>query len=282
MGDSFVNITLVCTVLLLLIVKRCRRTAVFWTLAGFGGLLAVQLLKWTIHLPRPVAIYHGASAYGFPSAHTTMNLVLYGFLAIMVVRQIAGAWRWALFSAVGLIAFIIGFSRLYLGAHWLSDVLGGYFIGISWATLLGIAYLKKGDKAVPRRLLGGTVLTVVIIAGGWHIAQQHKKDLAFYAPRYKMQTIMLASYTANGWRELPAYRIDLAGERGTTLNHPVGGVHRRSGSISIVHAMGTTTAVRSEKYIKTVFFKRIDWRIASVTAFEQRSHRSRAHYSARR
>lgn len=212
LGDSFVNISLACAVLLILLAKRCHRAAGFWALAILGGLLAVQLLKWTIHLPRPVAIYLGASAYGFPSGHTTMSVVLYGFLAILMVRQVGGTWRWGLFSGVLLIAFIIGFSRLYLGAHWLSDVLGGYFIGISYATLLGIAYLKRANKAVPQRLLGGAVIAIVVIAGGWHVTQQHKKDLSFYAPRHNEKTIALFSWQTDGWHDLPSWRIDMEGE----------------------------------------------------------------------
>ena len=212
LGDSFVNIALFCTVLLVLLVKRCYRAASFWASTVLGGLLAVQVLKWTIHLPRPVPIYDGASAFSFPSGHTTMSVILYGFLAILIVRQVGTAWRWGLVSIVVFIASIVGFSRLYLGAHWLSDVLGGYFIATSWATIVGIAYLKKADKPVPKRLLAGTVLGVVLIVGGWHVTQQHKKDLSFYAPRHTMQTMALASWLTNGWRNLPVYQIDLAGE----------------------------------------------------------------------
>jgi len=91
LGDSFVNVSLACAVLLILIAKRCHRAAGFWALTVIGGLLGVQLLKWTIHLPRPVTIYHGASAYGFPSGHTTMSVILYGFLAILLARRLAGA-----------------------------------------------------------------------------------------------------------------------------------------------------------------------------------------------
>jgi len=168
LGDSFVNISLALAVLLVLLAKRCRRAAGFWALTGIGGLLGVQLLKWTIHLPRPVDIYHGASAYGFPSGHTTMSMVLYGFLSILLARRLAGAWRWGLFSSVMLVAFVIGISRLYLGAHWLSDVLGGYFIGASCAAVMGIAYLRRADEIIPRRLLGFAVVLVIVIAGGWH------------------------------------------------------------------------------------------------------------------
>jgi membrane-associated phospholipid phosphatase len=209
LGDSFVNVSLACAVLLVLLARRCYRAAGFWALTVLGGLLGVQVLKWAIHLPRPVSIYHGASAYGFPSGHTTMSVILYGFFAILIARRLAGAWRWGLFSSVMLIAFVIGISRLYLGAHWLSDVLGGYFIGMSWAALMGIAYLKWPDAKIPRRLLGLVAILVILIAGGWHVIRRHEKDLAFYARRYNVRTMLVSDWQSAGWRDLPVWRIDI-------------------------------------------------------------------------
>ncbi|MGB5422908.1 MAG: VTT domain-containing protein [Desulfobacterales bacterium] len=212
LGDSFVNICLFGAVLLVLLGKRCYRAAGYWTLTVLVGLAGVQLLKWLIHSPRPMALYHGASAYGFPSGHTTMSVILYGFLAILLARGLSGTLRWGLFVSVFLISFIIAISRLYLGAHWLSDVLGGFFVGASWAALLGIAYLKNPDIGLPRRLLGFATILVIVVAGGWHVSRHHEKDLAFYSPRYDLQTMPLATWLADGWRELPAWRIDMAGE----------------------------------------------------------------------
>ncbi len=213
LGDSFVNICISGAVLLVLLARRCHRTAGFWVLTILGGLLGVQLLKWLVHLPRPVALYQGASAYGFPSGHTTMSVIIYGFLAILIARGLAGSLRWGFFITVFALSFIIAISRLYLGAHWLSDVLGGFLVGTSWIALLGIAYLKGPAEKVPRRLLGLVALLVMVIAGGWHVAQRHEQDLAFYAPRHKVQSMPLKKWLANGWRQLPAWRIDLAGEQ---------------------------------------------------------------------
>ncbi|MCF6289958.1 MAG: VTT domain-containing protein, partial [Desulfobacterales bacterium] len=223
LGDSFVNICLSGAVLLVLLVKRCHRTAGFWVLTILGGSLGVQLLKWLIHLPRPVALYHGASAYGFPSGHTTMSVIIYGFLAILISRGLFSRLRWGFFVTVFVLSFIIAISRLYLGAHWLSDVLGGFLIGTSWIALLGIAYLKGPAETVPRRLLGLAALLVIVIAGGWHVAQRHEKDLAFYAPRHNVQSMPLKKWLADGWRELPAWRIDLAGEREQPLTIQLAG-----------------------------------------------------------
>jgi membrane-associated phospholipid phosphatase len=94
--------------------KRCYRAASYWAVTALVGLAGVQLLKWLIHSPRPIALYHGASAYGFASGHTTMSVVLYGFLAILLARGLSGALRWGLFVSVFLISFIIAISRLHL------------------------------------------------------------------------------------------------------------------------------------------------------------------------
>ncbi|NOY87327.1 MAG: phosphatase PAP2 family protein [Deltaproteobacteria bacterium] len=212
LGDSFVNICISGAVLLVLLLKRRYRTAGYWVLTILGGLLGVQLLKWLIHLPRPVALYHGTSAYGFPSGHTTMSVILYGFLAILIARGLSSTLRWGLFVSVFVVSFVVAISRLYLGAHWLSDVLGGFFIGTSWVALLGIAYLKRPSEGVPRRLLGLVTVLVIVIAGSWHVSRRHEKDLAFYAPRYNVQSMPLATWLADGWRELPAWRIDMKGE----------------------------------------------------------------------
>lgn len=223
LGDSFVNVSLFCAVLLVLLARRCYRAAGFWAFTVLGGLLGVQLLKWAIHLPRPIGIYHGASAYGFPSGHTTMSVILYGFLSILIARRLSGAWRWGLFSSVMLIAFAIGMSRLYLGAHWLSDVFGGYFFGMCWAALLGIAYLKWPDAKIPRRLLGLVVVLIILTAGGWHVIRRHETDLAFYARRYNVQSMRLADWQTNGWRDFPAWRIDMEGEHEQPLTVQLAG-----------------------------------------------------------
>jgi membrane-associated phospholipid phosphatase len=212
-GDSQVNVCMAVSILVVLLAKRCYRTAGFWTVTVAGGWAGVRLLKWAFHLPRPMTLYHGVSAYGFPSGHTTMNLILYGFLAILLMRGMEGTWRWGNFVAALLISFIIAVSRLYLGAHWLSDVLGGFFIGTAWIALLGIAYLKSPAERVPRGLLGLVALLVIVIAGGWHVTRQRDRDLAFYAPQQEVQSMPLRTWLKGGWRRLPPWRLDMAGDR---------------------------------------------------------------------
>jgi hypothetical protein len=160
-----------------------------------------------------MALYHGISAYGFPSGHTTMSVILFGFLAILLMRGMDGTWRWGNFVAALLLSFLIAVSRLYLGAHWLSDVLGGFFIGTAWTALMGIAYLKSPVERVPRGLVVLVALLVFLIAGGWHAVRQRDKDIAFYAPQREIQSMTLSAWRDGGWVRLPPWRVDLAGER---------------------------------------------------------------------
>jgi membrane protein DedA with SNARE-associated domain/membrane-associated phospholipid phosphatase len=103
--------------------------------AGLGEILLV-LLKLTFHRPRPahhLAVAHG---YSFPSGHAFSATIVYGFLIYMV-------WKFsrnrALNSAIsGTLIFLIvliGISRIYLNVHWLTDVLGGYAMGLAWLVL---------------------------------------------------------------------------------------------------------------------------------------------------
>ena len=106
-------------------------------------------LKEIFQRPRP-AFQHpfvSIAGYSFPSAHASVGLLLYGFLAI-IACQIWGAWRARvsiLLAAVFLIA-LIGFSRIVLGVHYLSDVMGGYAAALGWLSLslTSVEMLRRG------------------------------------------------------------------------------------------------------------------------------------------
>lgn len=211
LGDSFVNTSLVIAIFIVLFVLRLRRTALFWLLAAVGGSLGMQFLKWFFQRPRPISLYEGISALSFPSGHTTMSMVVYGFLAIILARNLTGMRQWLLFSSALVITFLIGFSRLYLGIHWFSDVLGGTLAGISWVALMGIVWLRHTDEHIPRRLLIVTVLAVHGTAGAWHVMQKHGQDLHLYAPHQIAQNLEQKTWQDSAWQELPAARLDMEG-----------------------------------------------------------------------
>ncbi len=120
--------------------------------------------KIALHRQRPAGIgVYDETFFSFPSGHATVAVAFYGFIAYFLIRQI-GTWRSRLnlsFAAIMLIA-AIGFSRLYLGVHFLSDVLGGYLLGILWL-IIGICMtelLTMGKSGGPMLSLSPPALRI--------------------------------------------------------------------------------------------------------------------------
>lgn len=123
---------------------RRRYTAVlaFWlTMAGTG--IAVQYGKTFISRDRPDKVaFYPEHNFSFPSGHATTAISLYGMLAYFLYRHMRRGWqRHAMLLATGVVILLIGFSRIYLGVHFLSDVLAGFLLGATWV-LLGISLME--------------------------------------------------------------------------------------------------------------------------------------------
>ena len=111
---------------------RCRRR---WALAlpivMTGTWLVESVGKWAVDRPRP-----NGMAWGFPSGHTLSVVVLFGVIAYLISTSgMRRGWRCAVTATCAVLALAVGFSRLYLGMHWLSDVGGGFAVGLAYLAL---------------------------------------------------------------------------------------------------------------------------------------------------
>ncbi len=125
-----------------------RLLALVWLFASAGGGILDTVLKVLFERPRPAfrdpAI--NTTTLSFPSGHSMGAVVGYGFLAYVLVLALPRAWQRVLAVAVlGLLIVAIGFSRVYLGAHYLSDVLGGLTVGGCWLAvcILGVEVVRR-------------------------------------------------------------------------------------------------------------------------------------------
>lgn len=133
LGNEFIIIT-GGIIALFLIVKRHKREATFFFLTVFSGFLLNSLLKYLLKIPRPtIDPLYIEMFYSFPSGHAMNSFIFYGTLAYLTYhlthnKKISLT---VTFLSVILI-FLIGFSRIYLGVHYPSDVIGGFLAGFWW------------------------------------------------------------------------------------------------------------------------------------------------------
>lgn len=131
-------------VVVYLLVRRQWRLAVAWVVVQLIALTVIQYTKLAFNRPRPP--YNGAfvmeDSLSFPSGHSLGSMAAYGFLAYLIVLGVVrpSTRRIGIACCIVLIV-VIGFSRMLLGVHYLSDVLAGFVLGLAWL-LLAVALIE--------------------------------------------------------------------------------------------------------------------------------------------
>ena len=112
----------------------------FVSVVGSG--VVAQIIKYLVERPRPLMPAIVETGYSFPSGHGAAALALYGFLVFVIWNTMPPKSRNVWVTLMGTFILLIGFSRLYLGVHYFSDVVGGYVIG-AFFVWLGILISKR-------------------------------------------------------------------------------------------------------------------------------------------
>jgi len=122
--------------------KGRKISAALLAVSTLGGMVLTTTLKSLFQRSRPELFDSGyeASFYSFPSGHATAAAGFYGTLALLVAWRLTGFRRWAVAAAGVALVLLIGFSRLYLGVHYPTDVIAGFLAAPLWVITVGISY----------------------------------------------------------------------------------------------------------------------------------------------
>ncbi len=106
-----------------------------------------QLLKRILQRPRPTEFrIVEETGYSFPSGHSMVSMAFYGYLIYLIYRYIKNKYvKWTLITILNILICLIGISRIYLGVHYTSDVLGGFLLSISYLVI----YISSIKKLLP-------------------------------------------------------------------------------------------------------------------------------------
>ena len=146
LGDGWMPVLLVFAVAAVCAYKRKWVEAAFVIATLSSGILA-GVLKMLVGRQRPPSftmnpsdIFQSFNQYAYPSGHVLFFVVFFGFVACLAWKFFSGWMRWLTISTCALLIVLIGPSRIYLGEHWVSDVIGSYIIGTFWLIILVLLY----------------------------------------------------------------------------------------------------------------------------------------------
>ncbi len=142
LGSDGVLWTVVGAAAIVMALRRRWRLAIYLLVTGAGALVLDPVLKSLVGRLRPVVAHPIAHGTGnsFPSGHSLGSIVCYGAVLLVFLPAARGRWRTAFITVVVALAALIGISRILLGVHYLSDVVGGWAIGIAWLGLTTLAF----------------------------------------------------------------------------------------------------------------------------------------------
>ena len=142
LGYYWVVLPLLAVVVFLFYRRGWKLSAILLCVSAVGSFLLTTMLKSVFERARPELFdsgYH-ASFYSFPSGHATIAVGFYGMLTVILAYRMRGLARWAVVLSGVLVVLLIGFSRLYLGVHYPTDVLAGYLSALLWLVCVGAVY----------------------------------------------------------------------------------------------------------------------------------------------
>lgn len=172
-GNSKTVVIFLTAIEIYLIAKGRYAFAAGLFVAVVGDTLSVNFIKELVARPRPYGSYYIETSYSFPSGHAGISVAFYGTLAYLLWRVRTIPLFWGLGLAASL-ATLIGFSRIYLLEHYLSDVVNGWMIGAIWMCI-GIVLGEQWALKYPQRektaalKWAGTISFILLIYGLFYI-----------------------------------------------------------------------------------------------------------------
>ncbi len=217
LGDGVVLAAATAAMVAALLIHREYRIAGAAAAAVLATAVFVPFLKEFLQRARPQLLYEGADAFSFPSGHASMSMAVLGVAAVLISHRMRQRYRLTIYAAAATVAVLIAFSRIYLAAHWPSDVVAGLLFGAAVVSAFALVVHRRALR-IRAAALGAAFGTAFVLAYGINLGSGHARWMTEYAIQRVPEPLASADWLAGGWRDLPQRRIEFNGETGERLS----------------------------------------------------------------
>lgn len=144
--------------------RKQETAAICWLLVIGLGFGTGEFVKVIAHIARPEGLSYFSDQNAFPSIHTLTATLTFGLTLTMLRQSISYNYRWILWLTTISLIFIVAFSRLYLGFHWFTDVLGALCLGAAFVAAGTFIYRRYEGRPIPLAsfLIPGLVALIIL------------------------------------------------------------------------------------------------------------------------
>lgn len=176
LGQKEVILPVVAVIFAWLIIWKRWRAAFHAAALTVMAAGTVYFLKNFLRSERPWGIFHNTESFSMPSGHATLATTVFMGLAFIIAIAIPRKYRWPVFTLGIIISLAVGISRLYLGAHWFTDILSSWLLSAAVLIFVIISYQRIAEK--PVNPLGITLVTIIaLIASAFYFNHKHFDQL---------------------------------------------------------------------------------------------------------
>lgn len=163
LGEPWVLLPAVFVCGVFLFFKGRIKTLCCWYLTIGTGFALGTVVKFMMNIPRPETIAHYLPDRSFPSGHALTSTLVFGLTAALIQSDLPSRFRSIPWISAILLIFTICFSRVYLGFHWFTDIMGGITLGMACVSLGFFLYRRFEAKSLPMGMLLIPGISMIII-----------------------------------------------------------------------------------------------------------------------
>jgi len=158
---------------------------------------------------RPTGLFYISHSSSFPSGHTILAFVIYGFTGYLTARLVKENLRWIPYTISILIILLVGLSRLYLGVHWFWDVIGSFMLGLTLLLSTIVSYRRYPPKKIkncPLNIWLGIVAVAFLLPYSAYTAFKFNAKRLRYMPYTPVVSVSSKSWWQTPLKFVPLYR----------------------------------------------------------------------------
>lgn len=194
---------------LCLAIVRQWRAAIHFFILDVLMLCAIAFFKFIYFNPRPEGFQYVAPSSSFPSGHTGMSFVILSALAYFSGKLTKHKYKWIPYTTASVLILLVAISRLYLGAHWLTDILGSITLGFALLFVVIINYRRRAGKQfqkINKAYWFVVVLLSLTIPWAARIYKNYQFAQYSYQPVFPIVTLTMQDWWNQPTKYIPLYR----------------------------------------------------------------------------